>query len=240
MSRRVIGRPTRAPREIPATLGGWTLVELLVAIALVAILAALLTPAWLSGLEKSNRASCQQKMRQLGSAIFAWSVDHGMEWPRSSHTAFAHGQRGWARAILPYLGHDQTIPNAQFRELQKTQFRCPSDQTRQSGSSYGLNVYFELDPDFDDYEGAPAQWRYAHSLPHPSRTILLAEVPGTSDHVMAHFWQSGGGGYDVAASRHARRSNFLFADGSIEALELQETFHPAAGVNLWHPLLAGK
>ena len=48
---------------------GFTLVELLTAIALIAVLAALLTPALTSAREKARRASCLGNLRQFAVAF---------------------------------------------------------------------------------------------------------------------------------------------------------------------------
>lgn len=101
-----------------------------------------------------------------------------------------------------------------------------------------MNVYFELDPGFDDYIGAPQTWRRIASIPRPSRTILLAEVPSSADHVMAHFWEAGGSGGDVAGKRHSGKANYVFADGHVEKLAPGSVYDVAAGIDLWNPSLA--
>ena len=119
-------------------------------------------------------------------------------------------------------------------------FRCPAD-ARTNGTSYGLNVFFELDPESDDYEGAPARWRRASALPSPSRTVLLAEIKtgSSADHVMAHFWSGSAEGSEVAVDRHGGRSNFVFADGSAALLRIADTHDPANGIDCWNPGRAG-
>jgi prepilin-type processing-associated H-X9-DG protein len=109
--------------------------------------------------------------------------------------------------------------------------------------SYGLNVHFELDPEGDDYAGSPATWRRTAAVPHPSRTILLAEcMPSLyADHFMCHQWSSLKAARTATAhTRHAGRSHFLFLDGHVERLPIESTFDPAKAVNRWNPSLAGK
>ena len=217
---------------------GFTMVELLVCVAVIGVLASFLVPAFVRSLDAAHLTKCRGAMRGLSQGVILWASEHEGELPRSSHSAFGYQQRGWAKSILPYLGEPENPDNPTWLVLQKRYFRCQEDSLRTSGLSYGLNSFFELDPDFDDYQGSPQQWRRLASIPSPTRTILLAEVPSSADHVMAHFWEEGGIGYDVDIDRHNGKSQFAFADGHIELLAIGKTFDPAAGINLWNPSTA--
>ena len=218
--------------------GGFSLIELLVVIAIIAVLAGVASAALERARDSAGASRCLAQMRQLATAIHLWGSDRGGEFPRSSHSAFAHRSRGWQREILPYLGEKDSRITP---ELAERYFRCPAD-TRTQGSSYGLNVFFELDPDADDYEGAPARWRRMAALPAPAHTVLLAEIKAESsaDHVMAHFWSGSAEGGEVAVERHGGKSHFVFADGRAALLAVEETYDPARGINCWNPGLAGR
>jgi prepilin-type processing-associated H-X9-DG protein len=178
-------------------------------------------------------ALCVGRARDITASVLLWAGEHDGEFPRSSHSAFGHAQRGWTREIMPYAGGSLNEPVATIQK----RLRCPSDR-RRTGWSYGLNVYFELDPDADDYEGSPATWRRLASVPHPASTLLLCEVNSNADHVMPQFWE-GGGGSDVEQRRHGARSVYAFVDGHAEVLSFRDTYHPATHRDRWNPARAG-
>ena len=209
---------------------GFTLIELLVVVAIIGVLAALLLPALASCKERSRICGCASNMRQIGLAMRMYADDHQDEFPRSQHSAFAHGTQPWGLLLAPGLGAKSTAGTDALPAV----YRCPSHR-KAPPWSYGLNVYLEVSPDADDYAGSPQTWRHAENVPSPSATILLAEVPGTADHVMPHFWTTLSDCTDVDACRHGGKANYLFVDNHVECLRLQDTYDPQNHVDRWNP-----
>lgn len=232
------------PRIDPAkSRAAFTLIELLVVIAVIALLVTLTAGGVGRSLEQAKARQCMSKMGTLGQAIHLYATDHRGEFPRSLHSAGAHRQSNWAQAILPYLGTEMENPNMeQWAAIFERYFRCPNDpSTDPMIYSYGLNVHFELDPAGDSYTGAPRQWRTLTTIARPTRSILLAEVHSTpfGDHVMSHLWNTPAAARNaIANDRHQGKSHYVFVDGSVRGLKVEETFDPAENLNLWNPSLA--
>lgn len=221
--------------------GGFTLIELLVVVALVAVLAALAIPAIAGARERSRAVTCSSHMRSLGMAILLYAQDNQGRFPRSSHSAAANREPGWAASIAPYLG---APPGEADAAWVNREFRCPANTNDAPNThSYAMNVFFELRRG-DSYLGRPATWRCVTHVPRPARTILLAETAAASggmapDHFMAHQWSSPAAPRRaVAHDRHNGRANYLFVDGHVESLPVETTF-VSRSENLWNPSVAG-
>jgi prepilin-type processing-associated H-X9-DG protein/prepilin-type N-terminal cleavage/methylation domain-containing protein len=138
----------------------FTLVELLVVIAVIAMFVALLFPVFLSAREKGRRTACASNLRQLGTALSMYCHDNDETYPNTLSDAVPVNE-GWAGKIYPYVRNTQL-------------FRCPSDLTRDSPwrdriayvVSYGLNANLSWAP-------------HLSALSSPSRTVLSFEVAGS-------------------------------------------------------------
>lgn len=91
---------------------GFTLVELLVVIAVIGVLVALLLPAVQSAREAARRATCTNSLKQIGLAVHEFENAHGHLPPPKAGTQFE--QRGSTFVLLlPYL--EQSARFAKYR-----------------------------------------------------------------------------------------------------------------------------
>jgi prepilin-type N-terminal cleavage/methylation domain-containing protein/prepilin-type processing-associated H-X9-DG protein len=100
---------------------GFTLIELLIVIAIIALLAAILFPAFMRARENARRAGCQSNMKQLGLGILQYAQDYDEQMPKGAASAISGGGAslgaGWAGNIMPYVKSTQL-------------FACPGDRSR--------------------------------------------------------------------------------------------------------------
>lgn len=221
---------------------GFTLVELLVVIVIIAALATLSISVLRRSIHKADTVRCASQMKNLGIGIVLFSQDHQGQFPRSSHSAGAYGEPGWAITVAPYLGVSQSDIDHSWASIFNTQFRSPSDPSKDIYIySYALNVHFELNPDGDDYQGVPKTWRCFEQVPAPESTILLAQPKPVrfGDHLMCHQWRSVQAAKNALNYKiHEGKANYLFVDTHVETLSVEETFDPTKQINQWNPSLA--
>jgi prepilin-type N-terminal cleavage/methylation domain-containing protein len=126
---------------------GFTVVELLVSIAILGIVAALLLPAVQQAREAARRMTCQNHLRQIGLALHHYHQNHGSFPPGCSEHRPWRGSKllknyAWSALLLPHIEQtslsreidfDHPCDHPRNLELGLTDlpiYRCPSSQHR--------------------------------------------------------------------------------------------------------------
>ncbi|MCC6485216.1 MAG: prepilin-type N-terminal cleavage/methylation domain-containing protein [Armatimonadetes bacterium] len=228
----------RQSQKEPAE-SGFTLVELLVVIAIIAVLAAILFPAFARARENARSASCLSNCRQIGMALSMYSGDNDQRYP-FAHMMMAgamHSDRTWLDDVARY-GSAGLL------------HRCPSDGSAlwdaadpmsRRRTTYGINGY--LTPNHPPYWGMKSS-----AIQDPTHCIVAAELTLNiaRDHFMPMFWgmppkvpnmmiqasQWDSGRAEpktVAIRMHKTGANYVFADGHAARHNFGDTWRQVPG-----------
>lgn len=141
----------------------FTLVELLVVIAVIGVLVALLAPAVQASREAARRAQCQHRLRQLGIASHLHVEMHGhyptggwgFGWTGDADRGFGGNQPGgWVYGLLPY------VEQSALRKLGAG--RAPADKRIDAG------LVIETPLPFMNCPTRRSARPYENDRPHPS------------------------------------------------------------------------
>jgi prepilin-type N-terminal cleavage/methylation domain-containing protein/prepilin-type processing-associated H-X9-DG protein len=113
--------------------GGFTLVELLVVIGIIALLVSILLPTLNSARDSAQSVKCLSNLRQLGQATIGYTADNDLALPPGfisngySNAAFGHNRAAtsWPVELDDYLG---TTDDDSGGQAISQVFECPSEQ----------------------------------------------------------------------------------------------------------------
>jgi len=186
----------------------FTLVELLAAIGIVAMLASLLIPALGKMQAKANSAKCLNNLRQWGAVTMTYVADHDGALPSNAGST-------WYTLLWPYVRPDKADSNPQLSsspgsypaEWKNTIYECPevfrTDPKTKAYRGYGFNLRAgDADTDSPD--------KLSVILNHSS-TALIGENAGSNDL-----------GRTTIMARHNDRCQVVYMDGHVGSIELSE------------------
>jgi prepilin-type N-terminal cleavage/methylation domain-containing protein len=105
----------------------FTLIEVLVVVAIIGILASLLMPMLSKARGKAKSAVCRNQLKQINIAVVMHSDDSNNILPYTSEGPARH-RRPWHWTLAPYLGLERNEANLMSVEVGSTNiFRCPND-----------------------------------------------------------------------------------------------------------------
>jgi len=202
-------------------LSGFSLVELLIVIAIISVLAALLLPALSRAREGGRRAACVSNLKQIFIAFECYLLEHGDTYPAWQDQPLDEGPgywlwmgRGWRDLLQAYIPSDKERPGV---------FWCPSDtrsvtHDRYENTSYAYSMAFYYSSEQIDSLSAtadcftnpmPATAQRRANVRHPTRKILVGEW--YANHAA---WANDQGWFGPGGKRL-----FLFADGHVELVD---------------------
>lgn len=240
--RRSISRPG-SHRSVTASVG-FTLVELLVVIGIIALLIGILLPALSKARRQAVDLKCMANLRQIGMALTSYSADYrGLAPPAIATIKSPPGTLYWQEALWGYLIPSRPLPSDAFTGtthvwLTNTVFTCPRGLLDQLTGDY-LSTGYDMN---EDLPGIPlpvvpgpqstdhyGEYKQLNRVKCGSNTLLAADgfsgwvgamAAGDRDAITT----MGTGGHDdfdiVAHPVHQNRHpkgfvNVLMVDGSV-------------------------
>ncbi|MGH8046650.1 MAG: prepilin-type N-terminal cleavage/methylation domain-containing protein [Chthoniobacterales bacterium] len=183
----------------------FTLMELLVAVAIIAVLALLVFSAFPVIRNYGTSAKCVSNMRQIFAGIQGYIQENNNH---LMQRYYPKGGGGYDELLASYL------PGGK-----KEVFTCPGQKRRKypSQPGYGLNWYYDNQSIF--------------TVGQQSKTILLAETLGGGEQVGSHRAdRDSKAPGQLDKLRHGKHANYLFFDGHVESLKYDDTRKPIGTV----------
>ncbi|MDF3129334.1 prepilin-type N-terminal cleavage/methylation domain-containing protein [Kiritimatiellaeota bacterium B1221] len=194
----------------------FTLIEMLVVVAIIALLASILIPAVSGALVKAKRTKCSSNLRNIFQGVMQYSAEHnGRIVPAEINGHPTLGRKWWFQTISPYIG-DQKL-------------NCPNAPTSWHWG-YGMNVYPNKRSginrkNLEYYSGGERVWWsksiYFDTISRPSDTLYLIDYDEWQFDRYLNYTNPS----NFPIERHGGNEKLpcVFFDGSMKLVTLDES-----------------
>ena len=217
---------------------GFTLVELLVVIAVIAILAALLLPSLAKSKERALRTACLNNLKQMQTCWHLYVSDHNDRLPPNNFVylavptnivVLANGKT-WCPGNTRV---DTTLTNLQAGVLWRYNtahkiYHCPSDRSTVETPegrrfkmprtrSYNMSQSINGAPELDYIPSFATLTSILNPAPHQLFAFIDVHEDEITDSLFGITLDGWGDQWvDLPANRHSQGANLSFADGHVE------------------------
>lgn len=190
----------------------FTIIELLIVIAIIAILASMLLPALKNARDKVKQAACASNQRQIGLGINMYAGDFNGYMPPLSDTAPWYGTDGEGGALwhstLAYMDYISGVTKRNYGEEPKGVYRCPAEADLTAFPSDAWRCcHYAINSSFYGDGNGNAIWNKIIRTPHPATFSALTDKIKDCGMTPTYYCR------DRIALRHSNGAVFLFADG---------------------------
>jgi prepilin-type N-terminal cleavage/methylation domain-containing protein/prepilin-type processing-associated H-X9-DG protein len=217
---------------------GFTLVELLVVLGIIAILLAILLPSVSGSRQRAVATKCASNVRQSVQTLHLYANDNNGKFPPYFNINDPSGL-SWCDYLRPYTVNLKAndTSNKGRRWDPTSIFNCPAVKV---DKNFKVNPLAPYGVDYASTIGytfavTASRWRYARSkVPAASEVIMVGDMNVTDDDRMStadgyrietaanvDSWQLSGNGGQVAA-RHEDKANMAFVDAHVEPMSTND------------------
>jgi len=214
-------------RPLPSRRGAFTLIEILIVLAIIAILAAILLPVFAQARESARRATCAANLHQIGLAFQLYVADNNRFYPPDG-TYGPSFKCSWADRFYPrYIKTEETF-NCPSREEQEFHSECVAGPTTAGNEQAEHRGSYDL-------VGYSPTLKVLHEvrMRHPESTILALDGTGTAVNSSANLKRTMQElrADDAMKPWHGEGNNHLFADGHVKWMPFSIAFEE----KYWRP-----
>ncbi len=224
----------RQPAGFPEVASAFTLIELLMVIAIIATLAGLLLPALSSAQSQGRRAGCLNNLKQLALAAHLYTADN--DGKLAENLPGDQNPNSWALGNMKY--GNQATNQALVRQSkffpyasQLATFRCPADASRVQGlprvRSYSMNGwmgsrYMENESRTNGFRTFVRENEITVAKPSALWTLADEHEASIDDGFFMVTMDDTHPFANFPAVRHARGYVLSFADAHVEIYKLHD------------------
>ncbi len=212
------------PRPNRRAEAGFTLVELLVVVAIISVLAALLLPALEKATNTARTAACASNLKQVGLTFMLYAdantgffpspcqdIGYGGSYPAPNY---------WYNQLGGYTDYPQLRVGVNWSGLKRTFLQCPI--WTGSWTGYGMNRYIPPADKVTAWMTQLVTFPILHRLATPSTKILVADGGKFGIGSWWEFTQPAPECFTFAYQRHQGGANLLYCDTRVKRESSEE------------------